>query len=72
MRVVGVAGLFGCAVAAVAAVAVAASVLAKDKRDYSATGSHSAKSTVAAVNVGLVVLEVRIGLDMDRPLDCNL
>ena len=52
--------------------AVAAPVLAKGKRDYSATGSCSPKSTVAAANVGLAVLEAKIVLGMDRPSDCSL
>jgi hypothetical protein len=52
--------------------AVAALVLAKGRRDYSETGSCSVKSTVAAANVGLVVLEAIIVLGMDRPSDCNL
>jgi len=49
----------------------AAPVLEKGTRDYSATGSCSPKSIVAA-NVGLVVLEVVIVLGMDRPSDCSL
>jgi hypothetical protein len=79
MKAVDAEGLVGYAVAAgagaVAAapvVAVAASVLAKSKRGYLATGWCSAKSTVAALDVGLAVLEVRIELDMDRPWDCSL
>lgn len=45
---------------AVVVVAVLASVLAKGKRDCSATGSQQMESIVAAVNV-----------DMDRPSDCS-
>jgi hypothetical protein len=55
----------------VVAGAVAASVLAKGRRDYSATGSCSVKSIVAAANVELVGLEVIIVLGMDRPSDCS-
>jgi hypothetical protein len=59
-------------VVVVAVVAVAASVLTKGKRDCSVTDSHSMKSTVVAVNVGLVVTGVRTVLDMDRPWDYRL
>jgi hypothetical protein len=52
--------------------AVAAPVLAKGRRDCLATGSCSAKSTVAAAKVGLVVFEVVIVLGMDMPSDCSL
>ena len=81
MKAVDAEGQVGYAVAADAAaavaaaapvVAVAASVLAKSKRGYLATGWCSVKSTVAALDVGLAVLEARIELDMDRPWDCSL
>jgi hypothetical protein len=64
--------LVGYAAAVVVVVAVAANVLAKGMRDYWATGWHSVRNTVVAVNVGLVVPGVRTGLDMDRPSDCSL
>jgi hypothetical protein len=72
MKAVDAVGLVGYAADVVIAGAVAAPVLAKGRRDYSATGSCSPKSTVAAANVGLVVLEVIIVLGMDRPSDCSL
>jgi len=72
MKVVDAVGPADYAADVVIAGAVAAPVLAKGKRDYSATGSCSPKSTVAAANVGLAVLEAKIVLGMDRPSDCSL
>lgn len=72
MKAVDAVGPVDYAADVVIAGAVAAPVLAKGRRDYSATGSCLAKSTVAAANVGLVVLEVVIALGMDRPSDCSL
>jgi hypothetical protein len=73
MKAVDAVGPVDYAADVVIAGAVAASVLAKGRRDYSATGSCSPKSIVAAAaNVGLVVLEVVIVLGMDRPSDCSL
>ena|SRR2546423_1525133 len=72
MKAVDAVGPVDCAADVVIAGAVAAPVLEKGRRDYSANGSCSPKSTVAAANVGLVVLEVVIVLGMDRPSDCSL
>jgi hypothetical protein len=73
MKAVDAVGLADYAADVAIAGAVAAPVLAKGRKDYSATGSCSPKSIVAAAaNVGLVVLEVVIVLGMDRPSDCSL
>ena len=69
MKAVDAVGPVDYAADVVVAGAVAAPVLAKGRRDYSAC---SPKSTVAAAPVGLVVLEVIIVLGMDRPSDCSL
>jgi hypothetical protein len=72
MKDVDAVGPVDCAAGVVIAGAVAATVLAGGRKDYSATGSCPLKNTVAAANVGLVVLEVVIVLGMDRPSDCSL
>ena len=69
MKAVDVVGPVDYAADVVVAGAVAAPVLAEGMRDYSVTGP---KSTVAAANVGLVVLEAIIVLGMDRPSGCSL
>jgi hypothetical protein len=72
MKAVDAVGPVDCAADVVIAGAVAAPVLTKGRRGYSATGSCSPKSIVAAANVGLAVLEVVIVVGTDRPSDCSL
>ena len=72
MKAVDAVGPVDYAADVVVAGAVAVPALAEGMRDYSVTGSCSPKSTVAAANVGSVVLEAVIVLGMDRPSGCSL